>query len=165
MHDVRIPAAWAALAFRAAGWHGFVRLTTISPATLPVEHGVYVVLRDASKPPVFVDPRSMPKRRRAWYAHAQLESRWVIGAEVVYLGKAGSAGGLRERVIDFARNASGHSGGRSIWQLADSGDLLVAWVETPGEDPQDLEDQLLFGFQRDHDGRLPFANVRPPRRC
>lgn len=158
------PLTWTQAGFRAAGWRGFVPLESVPSDSLPDRHGVYVVLRESSDPIDFRDPNAMPLRRRAWYSSAALESRWVEGASVLYLGKAGSKGGLRERVRAYARNASGHSGGRSIWQLVDSGQLLIAWLETPGTDPRDVEDDLLIAFERDHGGRRPFANPGVSRR-
>jgi hypothetical protein len=52
---------------------------------------------------------------------------------VVYVGKAGGARGLRDRLWAYARQghgrSAGHSGGRFIWQLASSDELVVGWRE------------------------------------
>lgn len=55
-------------------------------------------------------------------------------------------------------------GGRSIWQLADSNDLLVAWRantdERTGARARDIERELIADFKLTHGGKRPFANVR-----
>lgn len=43
-----------------------------------------------------------------------LERKWIAGAPIVYIGKAGSMGGLKERIRPYSRKRSGHSGGRSV---------------------------------------------------
>jgi hypothetical protein len=88
----------------------------------------------------------------------------------VYIGKAGAGKvgdrRLRRRLEDYHRfgrgEPVGHSGGRYIWQLADSVRLLVAWRETPEQDSETAEGELLADFVAAH-GALPFANLRNPR--
>jgi hypothetical protein len=72
----------------------------------------------------------------------------VPGAEVVYIGKADDAG---RRLKQFARFGAGepvgHWGGRYIWQLADSSELLVAWHAISWEElARDYEKRLLARF-------------------
>jgi hypothetical protein len=92
---------------------------------------------------------------------ARLQSEWIEGAHVVYIGKADV---LRRRLAQFgrfgAREPVGHRGGRLIWQLADANDLLVAWHEiTWREAASDYERRLLTLFAELHDRRRPFANL------
>lgn len=81
--------------------------------------------------------------------------------QVVYIGKADV---LRRRLTQFGQFGAGepvgHRGGRLIWQLADAGDLLVAWHEiTWGEAARDYERRLLAAFAEQRSGRRPFANL------
>lgn len=48
-------------------------------------------------------------------------------------------------------------GGRYIWQLSDSADVLVAWKATPGRDPEDVESTSISDYIATY-GSRPFAN-------
>jgi hypothetical protein len=87
-----------------------------------------------------------------------LIANWVDGAEVVYIGKADQ---LRRRLTQFADFGAGkpigHWGGRLIWQLPNIGALLVAWKETPGRVPVEVEAELIEQYRLTY-GKPPFAN-------
>ncbi|WP_067867601.1 hypothetical protein [Nocardia vermiculata] len=59
---------------------------------------------------------------------------------------------------DVCGHTVGHTGGRYIWQLADSPELLVAWREE--SDASMLEQSMIQSFKAMHGGRRPFANLR-----
>ena len=50
-----------------------------------------------------------------------------------------------------------HRGGRYLWQLVRSENLVVCWKVVP--DPKAVESRLINQFERTY-GRLPFANLR-----
>jgi hypothetical protein len=49
-------------------------------------------------------------------------------------------------------------GGRHIWQLANSGNLLVCWKVTLHDVLRTVEKALIEEFERVY-GKLPFANL------
>lgn len=133
---------------------------------------MYVVYRESLSPPVFTPECPVPeyKSRRLAYPVEVLSRRWVPGAHVINIGKAavGTNGrGLRTRLSEYSAFGRGepvpHRGGRSVWQLGDANDLLVAWLPTPADDPEDIEGELIRDFRLNY-GKAPFANIRGPRR-
>lgn len=153
---LRMPAAWDRASLEAVGFVGFVPFADLAVAGVPTEAGIYVVLRPASTSPELLELT----RARAGSAYPldDLAPRWVPGTPVMYIGKAeAKVGGLRKRLGQFARKGASHKGGRSIWQLADQDELLVAWVTTPGESAEDVEVRYRAAFA-DVYGRWPFAN-------
>jgi hypothetical protein len=152
-----VPAAWNRLELERVGFVGFVPLIGMDRTQLPRRHGVYVVMHGLDQEPEFLDSNIIDK----WppYPSAQLRERWLTDVPVVYIGKAEGKVGLHRRVGAFSRQATNHSGGRSLWQLERSEDLLVAWLETPGESALAVEQRYLQSFKAAH-GSYPFANRR-----
>jgi hypothetical protein len=152
------------------GFEGFVRFADLPGAAVPRAAGVYVVIRESDAPPDFV-PVSHAGRfkgRDPTVPIDVLADKWVNGAHLLYVGKAGSSEGgnrgLRRRLDEYRKfgegRAVGHNGGRYIWQLRDSSELLVAWrVTPPGVSPREVEKALMAAFTA-HNGRRPFANLR-----
>ena len=153
---------WTRARLEAGGFGGWVTFEALTGplAEVPQTGGVYVVVQAAGAQPDFLDsnPGGRFKRRDPTVDAGALEMNWVDGAEVVYIGKADN---LRRRLRQFAQFGAGkpigHWGGRLIWQLALSTELLVAWRETPGEVPKEVETRMLAEFRADY-GKPPFAN-------
>jgi len=152
---------------RGEAFDGFVTFEQLrkDANAVPLTGGVYIVARQASDPPAFLAESCGGhfKGRNPTELVDALESKWVPDAEVLYIGKGDV---LRRRVKQYASFGAGrpigHWGGRYIWQLPDSDQLIVAWKacdvdETPGY----LEGRLATRFKQIY-GRLPFANIVDP---
>jgi hypothetical protein len=131
------------------------------------ERGVYLFIRDTLKPPRFLATSTGGhfKGRNPAVDIPTLQTNWVDGAKVVYIGKAGSLTGratLKSRLWQYMRFGMGypvgHWGGRYIWHLADALSLIVCWKPTPHENPGDVESRLIQEFRVQY-GKRPFANL------
>ena len=158
---------------------GFLGFTTIGNlqssacAEVPRKKGVYVVVRESSKPPTFLEASGGGhfKEEDPTVARAELERNWVEDAYVLYFGKAGGTNKKGEQTKVTLRHRIGlcmqfglgdpvaHRGGRLIWQLSDYRDLLVAWKPLEAEEPRMVEEQLIGAFVKQY-CKLPFANLQ-----
>lgn len=142
-----------------AGFTGFVTFDALDPSAISSQQGVYVVLREDDSPPIFLEVSvgGHFKGRDPTVPVEVLQRRWISGATALYIGKATSLRTRLRQFRDFGRGRPvGHWGGRYIWQIAGSGDLLVAW--RPAPDPGAEEGRLLRAFEARH-SMLPFANI------
>src|SRR5437016_4111338 len=96
--------------------------------------GVYMVLRLDTTPPVFL-LRSTGGRHKGQdptLPREQLQEQWVDRAIVVYIGQTID---LKKRLHQYFDPQEGqstsHNGGRCIWQLEGSKNLLVCWKASP----------------------------------
>lgn len=153
--------AWYRLRLARAGFEGWVTFAELADqlANLTRAGGVYVVSRNGGEPDFLpANAGGRFKGRDPSVSRDALDANWVVGAPVVYIGKADN---LKRRLREYMRFGAdepvGHWGGRLIWQLADSGSLLVAWTETPGQVPRDVENTMITAFRAAW-GKPPFAN-------
>lgn len=144
----------------AAGFVGWVPFPAIRASACPSSGGVYVITYGGSYPLTFAE-RSCGgwfKGKDPTVPHEALAANWVDDAEVVYIGKADQ---LKRRLTQFADFGAGkpigHWGGRLIWQLPSIDQLLVAWMETPGRVPVEVESEMIASFRQTY-GKPPFAN-------
>lgn len=111
--------------------------------------------------PVFMFPGTGGrfKARNPNVPTEKLKSRWVEGADTLYIGKADR--NLRKRVkahVDFGKGKPVAAwGGRYLWQIKQSKKLFLEWYVC--KSPRDEEVRLLAEFKEKF-GCLPFANLR-----
>ena len=155
---------------RQIGFDGFVTVSALQKSKcckVPDEFGVYLVLRPNTARAYFLEqsPGGHFKGEDPTVAVSTLEDGWVEDALVLYIGKAGPTKNrtLKFRLTAYMQFGQGkrvsHWGGRYIWQLRDSCDLLVCWKETPNDDPREVEKGLIREFETAYQ-RLPFANLQ-----
>jgi hypothetical protein len=152
-------------ALTADSYGGWVVSTELRPgggAVVDEGPGTYVVYRVTDAEPVFLDanPGGRFKGRDPSVPLEHLKANWVAGAHVVYIGKADNMTVRVRAMAAFgARVRAAHWGGRLVWQLADSRELLFAWRPLRAAFSTALADEVdmirLFCVAY---GRPPFAN-------
>jgi hypothetical protein len=166
---VSVAVEWTRAGFERLGFLGWKPFGALTAGDLPPRHGVYVVAREEDSRPEFLEESvGGPHKRRALTVGVPvLQRAWRDDAEIVYVGKAGGRLGLQDRLWAYARQgrgrSAGHAGGRFVWQLPSSDQLLVGWRETGAIDVGDVEEALL-ALHIDRFGRRPFANMKDGNR-
>ena len=138
--------------------------------SIPKKPGVYVVLGSNTDMPEFlkkgVGPEHHYNKKKDKYTpmnyHVdKLKSKWVDDTNILYIGKTDDT--LYTRISTYINFGMGkdvaHRGGRAIWQLPDSDNLLIGWktIEAPASALK-IEKDMLKAFKIRHNDRLPFAN-------
>jgi hypothetical protein len=152
-----------------AGFTGFKEMKElfIDSSSIPKIKGVYLVLNPNYKKAEYlqVGTGGHFKGKDPNVPIDELKSNWVDNSLVVYIGKAGSdtsKATLHSRLkqyFGFGQGKNiGHWGGRLIWQLKNSADLIVCWKPLPNDDPRIIESQLIKKFVTTFSKR-PFANL------
>ena len=150
------------------GFTGFITIKNLmdDSSSIPKTKGIYLVL-NLSKNTEFMEIGSggFFKGKNPNVPISELKSNWVEDSIVVYIGKAGREGSnatLQSRLKQYFKFGQGynigHYGGRYIWQLKNSLDLVVCWKTLPNDDPRSVESQLIQQFIKEYQKR-PFANL------
>ncbi|HLT53616.1 MAG TPA: hypothetical protein VKZ97_06985 [Flavobacteriaceae bacterium] len=126
---------------------------------IPSEKGVYYILSLKEKPKFLsIGSGGYFKGKNPNVDIETLEANWVDKTMIIYIGKATSLKKRLNQYIKFGEGKNiGHYGGRYIWQLTNSKDLLVCW-KTSHDDPRVEEKKLIEEFVSIH-GKRPFANL------
>lgn len=152
-----------------SGFIGFKKMNElfIDSSSIPKIKGVYLILNSNYKKAEYlqIGTGGHFKGKNPNVSIDELKANWVDNSLVVYIGKAGSETGratLYSRLKQYfgfgqGRNI-GHWGGRLIWQLKNSSDLVVCWKPLPNDDPRTIESQLIKKFVLEFSKR-PFANL------
>jgi hypothetical protein len=153
---------------RRSGFEGFVTISDLQASNcceVPTEPGVYLVLRPNIEPPDFLSDSigGYFKGKNPTVTVSKLQGKWVEKAIVLNIGKAGpGTATLRSRLKQYMRfgqgQNAGHQGGRYIWELPNSHDLLLCWRVTLDAVPRTMEKALIENFKAVY-GKLPFANL------
>ena len=152
-----------------AGFTGFKKMSElfIDSSSIPKIKGVYLVLNPNFKKAEYlqIGTGGHFKGKNPNVTLDELKSNWVDNSLIVYIGKAGSETSnatLHSRLkqyFGFGQGKNiGHWGGRLIWQLKNSADLIVCWKSLPNDDPRTFENQLIRKFVSEFSKR-PFANL------
>ena len=159
-HDIKL--------IKKAGFTGFKKMSElfIDSSAIPKIKGVYLILNTENKSDFLtIGSGGHFKGKNPNVSIAELKSNWVDNAIVVYVGKAGKDGSsatLQSRLRQYFRFGRGknigHWGGRLIWQLKNSKDLVVCWKALPTEDPRTFEAHLIQEFFLQF-SKKPFANL------
>lgn len=145
-----------------AGFTGFKKMSELflDSSMLPNNNGVYLVLNIENKPGEFLTVGSGGhfKGKDPNISLAVLKSNWVDNTKVVYIGKATSLRSRLRQYFAFGQGKNiGHYGGRLIWQIKYSSDLVVCW-KSLSTDPREFETELIQQFVKTF-GCRPFANL------
>jgi hypothetical protein len=133
-------------------------------SSVPRLSGIYLIVRNSDLPPDFLNESS-----GGWFKGLNpsdplelLSQHWVECAHIVYIGKGDGQDGLKGRLrqlIDFGCGRPiGHRGGRFLWHLRDSADMLVRW-RTCVAGTEQAETDAIANFKAAHEGKRPFANL------
>ena len=152
-----------------AGFLGFKKMRElfVDSSSIPKIKGVYLILNPNYKKAEYLEIGTGGhfKGKNPNVCIDKLKSNWVDNSLVVYIGKAGSESGnatLNSRLrqyVGFGQGRNiGHWGGRLIWQMKNSSNLIVCWKPLPNENPRFIESQLIKNFRTEF-SKHPFANL------
>lgn len=151
------------------GFLGFIKLGDLfdNSSIIPDIKGIYMILYNDNNTPEFLITGTGGhfKGKNPNISMQALKHNWIEDTKVVYIGKAGgddSKATLWSRLTQYFRFGQGknvgHWGGRLIWQIKNSKELLVCWKPLPNADPRDAEAELIQKFVTVYRKR-PFTNL------
>jgi len=153
--------------------NGFTGFKTVKElwrdkSCIPKTMGVYIVINPNYSNTKFINPGvgGFFKGKDPNVEIDELKMNYVSDSKVVYIGKAGGINvnaTLHSRLGQYLRFGKtknvGHAGGRYIWQIKDYDKLLFCWKEIIGNEPENIERDLINSFIGKY-GKMPYANLR-----
>ena len=145
------------------GFKGFVSVKDLcnDRGCIPKKMGVYFVVLPVQHKVDFMEnnPAGFRGGRNPTVSIEELEQNWVSDTLVLYIGKAKK---FKERIHCYLKHGMGsdsaaHWGGRMIWQVKDSQNLLFCWKKSDKVDSFEDERELINSFCEFYKKR-PFAN-------
>jgi len=150
------------------GFKGFITIQQAinEKKLIPSVKGVYMIYMDNPKPNfVSNGTGGFFKNEDPNVTIETLKQNWVKSSPILYIGKAGgenSSATLQSRLKQYFQFGQGknvgHWGGRLIWQIKNPYQLKVCWMETPENDPREVEKALITEFVSQFNQR-PFDNL------
>ena len=155
---------------KVAGFVGFKSIKELINrwSDIPLDRGIYMVLYTGRNRPKFVvkGTGGFFEGKDPNVPVAELDSSWVDGSVVIYVGRTGISFRKRfSQLFDFGQGKpAAHYGGRYIWQIQDREELSLCWLPCPNgwRGTEELEDEIMHEFKRIY-GKLPFANLLEPK--
>ncbi|OLS40817.1 hypothetical protein [Bacillus sp. MRMR6] len=154
---------------RKYGFEGFIPVykMTLDQSIIPETKGVYMVLYNNPTPEFLTKGTGgFFKGKDPNVSIETLKQNWVNNTKVVYIGKSGGvdkSATLKSRIkqlIKFGQGKNvGHYGGRLIWQLKNSNELILCWKQLPYDDPREIQKLLICNFDKLY-GKRPYANLK-----
>ncbi|OWR81629.1 hypothetical protein SJDPG12_08605 [Porphyromonas gingivalis SJD12] len=156
------------------GFKGFESVKDLreDSSRIPQKKGVYLVLKPQDMDVKFLKTGTGGhfKDKDPNVSIDKLKAKWIEDTLVLYVGRTGSKSEdrtLYKRINELLRFGQGenigHRGGRYLWQINHSEELVICWKEMQDEDPEEIWKQLLWDFESVY-SKLPFANLRRPKR-
>ena len=150
------------------GFSGFVKIKELNhnPIVIPSIKGVYLVLYLDKVAPEFLikGTGGYFKGNDPNIEVIGLKNKWVNDTIVVYISKMGSeevGATLQSRLKQYLKFGQGKAvwyyGGRYIWQIKNSENLVICWKPLEKDDPNIIESEMLHQFVKLY-GTVPFAN-------
>jgi len=150
------------------GFYGFKTISELKENInlIPNEKGIYIIIKETDN----IDFRKIStgghfKGKNPTVPIYKLQTKWIKESSIIYIGKAGgknSKSNLKKRLNQYIKFGEGqpigHWGGRYIWQITESDNLIVAWKTLRLLEPRDLEKQLINNFEKYYNA-LPYANL------
>ncbi|MDR2712107.1 MAG: GIY-YIG nuclease family protein [Clostridiales bacterium] len=138
------------------------RLKENKCSEVPEKNGIYVVISPENFAVEFAgsafDLLHAELKEYKKYCIKELEAKFCQSdRQVLYIGKASGKGGLKKRIRQYIGMKFNHRGGRAIWHIKDSHELLIGYCEC--ENPEEKEKEMLKSYKDKH-SVYPVANQR-----